>query len=340
MNEERSPAKQGPETQNIREMLASKQHELDTVLAGVSEEVDMWNLVLEEASRSADADKGRALGGIAQEAISSLDGKWPFHGDYIHVSGKWYEPEFSLEDTSMSFPMHEADAFSIVQSNGFGVLEKQNSTPTVGLSFMFADLPLMSAAIQGHLSLLTYADPKEVSLYYIRPRETPARLSDIEQFSQKLHYYDQLVQLHYHSEDSEFYRKSAKKQKKFLTEVIDTVSDTLPAPEFGEPAECNQIEAPYVYRRITKASGSEWERISSSDQQPILLAGKIDGIGILESNMLEQNIPLRSSLQLIDPEAGLCLVLRVEQCSIPDTFNNQPVYVPLQTATEINISLP
>lgn len=324
------------ETPGFRELLAQKQYELNSVLAEVSEEIEMWNLLLEEAARSA---KGE-LGTMAQEAINSLDRKWPFHGDYMHVSGRWHEPEFTLDDSSMSFPMHEADAFSIVQSNGFGVMEKRGSTPRVGLSFMFAELPLMSAAIQGRLSLLTYADPSEVSLYYMRPQQVSERISDVEQFSESLSYYDQLLQLHYHSEDSEFYRKSAKKQKKFLTDVIDTVSDTLPAPELGEPAECNQIEAPYVYRRIVKESGYDWERVFASDQQPILLAGKIDGVGILESSKLDQNKPLRSSAELVDPTAGLCLVLRVERCSVPDTFNSQPVYVPLRTATEVSISLP
>lgn len=337
-----SPEKQEApgEKQNIRELLESKQNELDRVLEEISVEIEMWNLQFQEIAESSAKDRERKLSDLAQEAVVSLDTKWPFSGDSMHVSGRWYEPELVLDNSSLNFPMHEAEAFSIVRSNGFSVLEKEDRPPTVGLSFEFAELPLMSCAIQGNLSLLTYADPNEVSLYYTRPNLAPSHVTDLEMLGERLVYNDHLLMMHYHDSNSEFYRKSARHQKKFLYSVIDNVSDALPSPEFGEQAECSQVEAPYVYRRVGVGDGLEWQRVKSFDDQPILMSGKIHGVGILESTELDHDKPFRSKTELVDPNAGICLVIQVDQCSIPDIFNAQPVYIPLRIATDLQIAVP
>jgi len=327
------------EKQNIRELVEGKQSELNHVLLELAEEIEMWNLVLSEAAQQTDLEPGQ-LANLAGESVTSLDKKWPFMGDFIHVTGRWYIPQVTINDMSIEYPMHEAEAFNIVRSNGFSVFGKEDTTPTVGLSFEVADVQIINAAVQTKMTFLAYADPGDVSLYYVRPEEKGSETTDIGTFGESIHYYDDLLHLHYHNHNSDFYRKTARQQKKFFHDVIDNISNTLPSPEYGESAVCEQIEVPYVYRRIKTQAGMEWQQIKSSDDQPILMAGKIDGVGILESSQLDNDRPFRSKTELVDQNAGICLILRVEQCSIPDIFNNQPVYVPLRMANQIEIAVP
>ena len=163
---------------------------------------------------------------------------------------------------------------------------------------------------------------------------------DLEPLYDNIQYYDNLLMLHYESGNSDFYRKSAKQQKKFLFEVVDKISDHLPSPEFGVKAKCSSVTTPYVYRRVEQGPQRMWQRISSSDGEPMMLSGDVEGVSILESPELDGGTPLRGRDQLIDPEAGICMVLRVEECSIPDIFNNQPVYVPMRKAEEIELAVP
>jgi hypothetical protein len=328
------------ETQDIRELLQSKQYELDHVLADISEEVAMWNLLFDDMHRSNSGGSPEEQAKVRQEAVKGLDQKWPFHGDFIHVIGRWYVPEVDIERYGMRLPMHEADAFNIVRSNGFSVYEKDGNAPTIGLSFKVGDLSIMSAPIQGAMDVLTYADLNEVSLTYSHPNVRKESLTNGELLKERLVYYDILLRMHYHDSNSEFYRKTALQQKRFLYNVIDTISDVLPSPEFGEKAECEEVIAPYVYRRVTTPNGQKWQKIVSSDNEPIMIAGRIDGVGILESSELDNGTPLRGKSELVDAEAGICLVIEVDQCSIPHTFTNEPVYVPLRMAQKMRLALP
>ena len=122
--------------------------------------------------------------------------------------------------------------------------------------------------------------------------------------------------------------------------MTDTISDTLPGPEHGYNAICEQVEVPYIYRRVTDGSGNKWQRVKAADSEPILLNGVVEGVGILESIELTSQKPLRSKQELVDPNAGICLILKVEECSIPDVFNSHPVYVPLRLASEIELAVP
>jgi hypothetical protein len=261
--------------------------------------------------------------------------------DLMHVSGNWYETRFKTDNATIQFPMEHAEAFHLAPSNGFSVFEPEDRPPTIGLSFVAGNVPIMSAAIQGNLTVLNYALPNDISLYYARPAESEEVVTmDLEPLYDNIQYYDNLLMLHYESEHSDFYRKSAKQQKKFLLDVVDKISDHLPSPEFGVKAKCSAVTTPYVYRRVETNTQRMWQRVTSADGEPILLAGDVEGISILESPELDGGTPLRSRQQLVDREAGICMVLRVEECSIPDVFNNQPVYVPMRMAEEIELAVP
>lgn len=324
----------------VRELLDAKQAHLDYVMFDLADEVELWNLRFAECAQSKTENRDAMLANLAQEATVSLDQKWPFMGDYIHVSGSWYVPKVEIGGATLQFPMDKQEAFNVVRSNGFSVFEKLDGAPTVGLSFIINDLPLMSAAVQGNLTLLTYADLQDVSLYYARPQDLRGEYSTrLDEIGQSISYYDSLLMLHYHNKNSEFFKKSVKQQKKFLNDIVDGISDSLPMPGFGEVAKCEQVTTPYVYQRVESNGLQFWQKITAADGENLMLSGHIDGVGILEAPELDRGKPLRDTSELVDPNAGVCLVLRVEQSSIPDRFNNYPVYVPLRPADELEIAV-
>lgn len=323
-----------------RELLSEKQNELDRIMETLSDEVEMWNLRMAERALVHDENMAIEIADMAQQATISLDEKWPFMGDYIHVSGTWHVPKVQIGYTGFEFPMEKKEAFTIVQSNGFSVCESEDSAPKVGLSFVVNQVPIMSAAIQGNMTLLTYADPSEVILMYARPQTLVSEYStQLDRLGESITYYDSLLMLHYHNQHSEFYKKSAKQQKKFLDQVVDGISDALPSPGIGEAAICEQITTPYIYRRVESNGKRFWQKMTAKDGELLMMAGTIDGVGILEVPELDSGKAYRSRDELVDPYAGVCLVLRVEQSSIAHDFNNQPVYVPLRPAEELEIAV-
>lgn len=329
------------ESLSVREMLDTKQAHLDYVMQELSEEVAMWNLRMADLAARDDEAALHELREVAREAAYSLDSKWPFMHDQLHVSGSWYSTRFATTNSTIEFPMEKEEAFNILPSNGFSVFEPEDEPPMVGLSFLVQDVPVISAAIQGHLTVLNYALPHEVSLYYVRPNNAEVTIAaDLETLHHDIQYYDNLLMLHYENASSDFYRKSAKQQKKFMLDIVDKISDNLPAPEYGVRAKCEMVTTPYVYRRIENGGQRIWQKVSSSDGGAMMLAGDVDGVSVLESSELDGGKPLRGKHELIDADAGICLVLQVEQCSVPDIFNNQPVYIPMRQAEEIELSIP
>lgn len=326
------------ETKTARETLIEKQFELDTVLTAVSEEIEFWNLRFEQMAKDESEQGQMALNTLAAEAISSLDQQWPFMGDHIHVSGSWYVPDINITPTSINFPPARQEAFSIVESNGFAIFDETGAAPKVGLSFEIATVPIVSAMAQTKFSFLAYANPSEVSLYYVRPGADNLQATDLGEFGDKMTLYDSLLHLSYNNDNSDFYRKSIARQKHFLQGIADAVSDTLPSPELGQGAVCNQVDVPYFWRHVQDHRGYTWQKVAAEDGS-MLLSGDIMGIGILELSELDTGRPIRSRSDLVDPDAGLCLIMRIEQPTIPDTFNNAPVYVPLRVADEAEIAI-
>ncbi len=327
------------EFNGVREMLEYKQAHLDTTLEGLSEEIESWNEKLTLAKAYGDMSRNEIWKKLATEAVNSLDKQWPFMNDYLHVSGIWYVPQLSLSSDGIEYPMYQSQAFNTVRSNGFQVFQEDYEPPRVGLSFAVSELPVANAALQGRLDLLTYADPKDINLIYARPNQTQGTLSDPDKIHNGLLYYDNLLYLHYHSDNSKFFDKPVEQQKKFLTQVIDTVSDLLPSPEFGDNAVCEEVIVPYVYQYQGSTGAKHiWKKFSGVDNEHIILSGRIDGISILEAPIVTGGKPLRSKNELVDSDASICLVLNVDQCSMEYKFDGQPVYVPLRLVESIVIA--
>jgi len=61
---------------------------------------------------------------------------------------------------------------------------------------------------------------------------------------------------------------------------------------------------------------------------------------VLEVANLVKNVPIRNKDELVDADAGLCLIMQIDECSIPDIFNNQPVYLPVRLASQLELAAP
>ncbi|HAC55969.1 TPA: hypothetical protein DCF80_00565 [Candidatus Saccharibacteria bacterium] len=329
-----------PETNSLRELLEGRQTELNDLLEELGPELAAINGHIDEVARSMDQNRDDVVRQLARDAVNHLDKKWPFYGDVMHVTGTWYVTNFELDRESMHFPMVRQDAFNSVQSNGFAVFSPEDGPPRVGLSFAYDSIPLMLGAVQGNVTLLTYADPSDVSIYYVRPQKKEELKSDTSTLANELTLHDRLLMLHYHDANSEFYRRPARKQLEFLTRMTDTVNSSLPSPYNGYKAKCEQAEVPYVYRRITDGLGDKWQKVAASGDDPLLVAGYVEGVGVLEVANLVKNVPIRNKDELVDADAGLCLIMQIDECSIPDIFNNQPVYLPVRLASQLELAAP
>jgi hypothetical protein len=336
------PASEITEQLGIRNVLEQKQQELDTTLAGLADEIEFWNLKFSDITSEDEQQQRIAWSRLTNEAIRSLNGKWPFKNDYLHVSGSWFVPNATITGESISYPMERQEAFAVVESNGFSVVKIDDRAPQVGMSFVaVGEQTIQTPALQGTFDFLTFADPREVSLIFARPANEESQSTDIAKLHEKLMFYDNLLYLHYHSENSKFFDKTAAEQKKFLVKVIDEISEVLPSPEYGKQAVCEEIIVPYVYRLMADEDrGWCWHRIRSQDGESLMLAGTVDGISVLEASLVSNGHALRNENDLVDEESSVCLVVSVNQSSIPDVFNGQPVYVPLRLAEHVELAVP
>ncbi len=338
MSEIQTPGEQ----RTLREQLEEKQSELDELLLELTKDVELINIQLAHMYASDSPNKEQDILRLINESTNYLDSQWSFYLDLMHVTGSWLISKPEMRQTSLHFPMVREDVFNIVQSNGFAVhIPENGDAPRMGLSFMYSDMPIMGAAAQGRITWLAHADPREVSLYYIRPEEKDSLQSTESELYDQLTYFDQLLLLHYHDPNSEFYRKTAKKQLQFLHKITDAVSNAMPSPQNGYKIECLQVETPYVYRRIVDGQSAKWQKIQAKGNENMLLSGNVDGVGVLEAADLRSDRPLRTKEQLVDPDAGICFIMQVEQSSLSsDVFGNNPVYVPYRKVDELELIVP
>lgn len=331
-----------PEAATLREHLSNRQQELDDTLEQLSEEIEMWQLMLYEASKDTSEEGTDKQVMITNEAIRSLDSKWPFSNSMIHIAGKWAVTKLSRGRSSIEFPMVEQDAFLTAQSDGFTVRNDEGVPyPTIGLSFTLGGLFFNNAALKTSMIPLGFAVPSEVSLTYVKAEnDADVYNGEAEYFHAALQATDMILDSIYNDKDSEFYELPADKQQRLIYELIDRASDILPAPEFGT-ASCDNVTVPYVYRRMESEDGSGYfERITSDDDEHMMLSGHIEGTCVLEAVGLSKPWPLTSREDLVDPEAGICLIMRVSESTVPDAFDHKPIYVPVRQASELTISAP
>lgn len=323
--------------ETTRERTELRQTELDGLLEDLRDELDTWNLRIEYAIESGDEEK---VDPIVAEAVASLDQKWPFHSHEFLISGTWHVNEVRSVPNGIAYNMREQEAFDVKPSNGFAVYRTEpNTYPRVGLSFIYKHLGLQNAALQGNFDILAFADPSKISLSYVRPNANELANIEVASVTEQIEYYDKLLELHYSWGNSEFYRKSDKQQRKFLLDVVDKINDALPSPESGLSILCDFVDIPYVYRHVEDKEGLRLQKLSAKCDDSIMLEGIIHGFTVLEVVNTNTDGPIRTPSQLVEPGAGICMILEVNDGNIPDDYRGQPLFVPIRVADTFNIDV-
>lgn len=329
----------GDRIYDVRDLLVKKQAELDTSLAELSDEIDMWNLRFRDLQSVGDYHREDTVGNLKAEAINSLDKKWPFMGDYVHVSGAWQFPSnIELSNDNIHFELSRQEAFSTVRSNGFNIFTEPGQPARIGLSFLVGGTSFTTAAAQGDVGFLAFAEPSEVSLIYARPADTANVKTDLEKLCDELLMSEMLLYMHFHDPNSIFFKLPAKRQERYLSSAVAAVSSVMPSPEFGPAAICKEVMATHVYQHIEDSDMvHSWHKILTDDGEPMLLAGYVRGVGVLEASRVGAGIALRSQAELVDSESSLCLVVDVQDSTTTNIVDGRPVYVPLRHADQMQL---
>lgn len=322
-----------------RELVERKESELQRTIEALEPEIMSWNFQLANAWEEDHQNETETMREIAFAAVDSLDGKWPFEGDWLTISGVWVKTKGRLIENGIVFDSEMEEVFTAAMSNGFTVNQtSEDQLPAVGFSFKVGQALLQNQAVQGSLEFLAFASPDKVSLSYVRPGEKHE--TEIAPLKQAAEYYDMLLRLHTHNPNSEFYRKSVKSQQMFFSSVIDDLSEILTAPDFATM--CSSLKMPYVYRRghelTPDGAGLGLEMVQLKDQS-VVLSGRVIGVTILDS-LFASTAPLKSKEDLIDDAAGVCFIINANQGNLEDEqVDERPFIVPIRYAEQLDLDV-
>ncbi|HET8708652.1 MAG TPA: hypothetical protein VFL85_00045 [Candidatus Saccharimonadales bacterium] len=305
-------------------MLAERnQQRLDALWPDLQDEVEMWSLRLQDCE-----DNPQQFGRLANEAVSSLDAKWPFTYHCFLVSGRWRLPQISQTSNNLEWNFDEpSDAFNLVQSYGFGVAIDNGHKPQIGLSFIIGQHQVHNAAISGSVLFTSFANPAEISMTYVRPPEMSNRQL-IFRTAEALEHYDKLLELYVQNENSNLYRANWRKQQKFFEGIVTAANEIVTSPGVLTHS---QFLTAYAYARNTEADGELFHKFEAPEgEEMFAVRGYVEAAAILETTRLD-TVPLRSPADMIDAEAGLCMVLKLdEDCA--ETFKTTHLFVPTRQA--------
>jgi hypothetical protein len=151
------------------------------------------------------------------------------------VSGKWYMPTIGIGPDGILAKQQYEEVCRSAHSNGFIVKPietgEDDVVPRVGLSFVVGSAQILSPSLQGGLNFLAYADTSDVTVQFLRPGNNEVVSSDPAQVWKSLHDADSLFYLYTNHPGSTFYNLNAKKQERFVRDIIDAAEQTFPAAD-------------------------------------------------------------------------------------------------------------
>lgn len=325
--------------QSPREKIEAMRADFDILLEMILEELQVWNFRLATAYAE-DAETGEnTTSQLLAQAENELDEMWPYHDDWIMVSGLWdiNRPVMNRDGVINNESCDEA-VFTPAISNGFIADLRRNSAPVMGLSFKIGSLYISNKSLRGPVHALAFATPEKAT--FSLARKASEFESKDEQLIEAVHYYDGLLKLYTQSRSSNFYLKSAKAQQQFFDSLINDLTDIITAP----PHETlfRHAKVPYIYRRGTTVtpdgSGLTLEYIEAPDEH-ILLSGTIKGVTILDT-LYGIDTPLRSEADLIDPEAGICFIVSLNEGSLDSNFvDDRDFIIPNRHIQDLDITI-
>ena len=315
------------------------QEVLDLCMEEMADAVNMWNLNLRVAAEDEDSETVNRLAG---DALDTLNDKWQFFRDMMIVSGSWYQPKQQLvTDEGIMFQHEKTDVLHAARSMGFRVVRAgvNSEWPQICMAFSTGQsVNLAEAGVDAKIDFLSYARINEISLTYMRPDTAELLTTDMGEFVERLSYYDSLLELHTHSPMSEFYNVNAKTQRQFFESVLKEMDDVMPSPSDWDVASVNFMRVPRLYA-ISPVRHTDLEIYAHPDGAMHELSGRILGFTVLDLHRNENEFPLRSAADLIDKDAGLCLIVEVgeENINMQLTGSSAQFLVPVRSASAMSV---
>lgn len=317
-----------PNKLHPRLLAEQNQARLEEIWPDLQEESEMWCLRMRE--HMADPDK---LSELSNEAIQSLDSKWPFAYHCFLVAGKWREPDVTQTPNGVMWAFEAPDdVLDIAQSYGFSTFVDENSEPKIGLSFICGSTNVQTAVVSGGFYLTAFAEPSEISLTYVRPVDgTNQQMLD--RTPAVLAHYDKLLELYVENENSGFFNANWRKQRQFFEKIIADANDVMTSPGMLMHM---TFSTPYVYARNSSDAATLYQKFAASpEDEALIVSGYMEAATILELTKLD-NLPLRSPADLIDAEAGICIILQLDDEYV-EQFGATHLFVPTRSVFEMEL---
>lgn len=316
------------------------QQDVNDTLAKLQLEIEMGNATLIDLYENNPEECGEFAAGI----IDYLDNTWGYVGDRFMVFGKWLEPAIATDQRGILTQLQEKEAFRPAVSNGFTVHipeHREDAAPIIGMSFNLGNCSISSSSIQGHFELLAFADPKDISLHYMRPGEDDLVSSKKGEVKRSIRQADALLDLYTRHKSSSFYREDAKKQQTFLRAVTTIVDNALPAPDSLDRAILYNANPSRIY--ATQEDNSLITIQSKKKKNPLIVTGDIVGVTTLDTIVHpDRDIkkPYESPDELIVAKSGLMLVIRPRWTNINlPRAENSDILVPSRALKKLPLKM-
>ncbi len=314
---------QSPEASHPRLFVAENQQAVDELLEQLQDKIDVINFQLGLVEQ----DDDQAIQAISVEAVNELDQQWPYHHHDFAIQGSWYGKGVTVDDAGIKYlDIEKNDAFQTATSDGFGISRREDGTPFVGLGFHAGGFVGGSNHYRFKFDLVTVADPREISMTYVRPPHDFASTLAADARGRLL-LYDDLLRLHL-SDASEFFRTSRRRQHRFVTNLLDDANNDITAPGATMRAYVKRLKVAYVRTDMSTPYGYD-KLTPKPNKKGFKLGGLVLGVTMLEKDILEDH-SITSAADLIDPKSGLCLIIDSEQEKVAGKKRPGVILVPVR----------
>lgn len=274
----------------------------------------------------------------AINVIEFLNDKWGCYiGDRFMVTGHWHEPAVAVGNEGILSRLSYSEAFAAVTSNGFVVnpmeSEDSNDPPKVGMSFSVGCFPFSSPSMKGIFELLTFAEPHEISLQYLRPGTSEVISADVNEIGDAIMRADALLHLYTSHPNSTFFKQSAKKQTEFFRSILNTVEITLPRADTLDEACIHDAVTEAIYYKDNGELVKEYPRNTETRG----ITGRIIGVALPDmwQSPVEQKYTNPYDLQCA--ETGLCLI--VDSHNLNLSSQNDQILIPYRAIDNFGLSV-
>lgn len=196
----------------------------------------------------------------------------------------------------------------------------------MGLSFVVGSAQILSPSLQGGLNFLAYADTSDVTVQFLRPGNNEVVSSDPAQVWKSLHDADSLFYLYTNHPGSTFYNLNAKKQERFVRDIIDAAEQTFPAADAYDQAFIHDAELRTIFFKKDGKIVS-----GGSGDSKFIISGAILGVTLVDIFGHGFGKQYTSPEDFHAVESGLCLIVRPEQANFPMESNEfEHILLPLR----------